>query len=200
MLQFLDAHKFSSANVKFSSTLLSQYIQDLVKQGELGSWSVAVMGSKQGNPIELPNGQRVNRVERSVLASSLSDRDPQARYLSALSPPEDELIDLDDMVPKTIRTVVDFRSLSDGMKRSCSSIRQELRPNSRGLILLYPLDVGGSGLTEAGKTENSERDDSRVPGKLSALKCNQNVFGVTFVFPKSHRTTGRYRYIVNGTV
>lgn len=200
ILQFLDTHIFSEANVRFSSKLLSQYIQDMMQKGELGSWTVAVMGSKNGNPITLPNGRRANRVERSIIASGLSERDDEAVYLSALSPPDDELIDLDDTVSLEVKSVLAFRTHKNGTRLSASALRLANRPNSRGLLMLYPLEVSGAPITYQSKAASRDIEPLPISGKLTPLKANIDIFGVTLVFPKTKNESGAYQYIINGTV
>ncbi len=199
ILKFISSYSFSPSNVKFSGELLRQYISDAVKNDELGSWSVAVMSNRDGIPLTLSNGETVYKVERSVLATNLSERDRDAVYLTALSPPEDELIDLDDLAPASIISVDDFLKGSSGERRNSSSLRQLQRPVSRGLLLLYPLENTGAASIQ-GSAQASEPDSIPISGKLTPLVCDCDVFGITIVFPTSRTVKGNYRYVVNGTV
>ena len=199
ILQFLDGYQFSMANVKFSSQMIRQYVNDMVSVGELSSWSVAVMSNRTGRSLQIPTGDTVFKVERSIIATNLSERDADAVYLTALSPPEDEMIDLDDIFPNSETSVEKFLAESGNQKRSTASIRQSLRPVSRGLLILYPLDNSGEAIPKT-RSEPSELDTIPISSKLAPLKTSIDVFGVTIVFPKSKNARGNYRYIVNGTV
>jgi len=196
ILQFLDVHPISEGNVKFSSVLLKNYITDLIQQDELKSWSVALMSSKSGDVLDLGKGRKVFKVQRSVLSGSLSERDPKGVYLVALSPPEDELVDLDDLASATCRSVSEFRKRADGTKSNCSAMRVSLRPTNRGLLLLYPLDTSGSKEVTANQGETEG-----VPlGRLTPLSAGGEIFGVTIVFPKTTKANGPHHYVVNGTL
>ena len=139
ILQFLDEQSFSKKNSKFYKKLLQDYISDLLKLDELTDWSVALMGVEQGSHITLKNGMRIHQAERSIISppSIFASRTVQLRSLSA---PQDELVDLYDLLENPEGSVENYlKSLSN--KFSGNLIRKRFRPKERGLLLLHPLNT-----------------------------------------------------------
>jgi hypothetical protein len=194
ILQFLDAYNFSTANIRFTRSLLRQYIMDLAESGELSNWSVVVVSSGTGSKYTFKTGQVVGRVKRSRLAGVRSERDPRAVYLTGLSPSADEIADLDDLLPATVTSLTSLKNDAKFAGQSYTSIRFSLRPKERGLLLLYPLETKQTVDLDSGKA------DVQFGGKLLSLEAQRDIFAATFVFPKSGVTKGRYNYLINGTV
>lgn len=189
ILQFLDEYQFSDANVKFDKRLLKSYIFDLNQVSELQQWSVAFVSSRTGIPLELGLESPVYKVQRSVVESTISERDRNAKYLTALSPPQDEIVDIEPSEFKVLQAA----SPDDFVKelgKTWSSIRMQLRSKDRGLLLIYPLESTG----EMNKVIESSN------GRLSPLKSECDLFGLTIVFPKAKNVDNTYEYAVNGSV
>jgi len=193
VLQFIEAYRFSSANIRFTPKMISNYIQDLTKLGELTDWSVAVMSPKSGVPLKLGN-ILVNKVDRSIVRAATSENDPQASHIKVLTTPRDELVDLFDLIGSPVIRFTDdlFKNREDSLSEVL--IRQKVRPKERGLLLLYALNP---------KPNISEDEHNQIISSSSVtvpLVAAGDAIGVAFVFPKTDNSKSLYRYVVNGTV
>jgi hypothetical protein len=193
ILQFVERYKFSTANIRFTAKIIAEYIQDLTKVGELTKWSVAVVSPKSGTPLELGNGRKVFKVDRSVMKRTKSQRDPQADHIKVITAPRDEIVDLRDLLlNKDARTTDTLFESEPGLTEVY--LRQNVRPRDRGLLLLYALNPNLQ-MTEA---EIQIALDS--PSQTMPLRAAGDAFAVSFVFPRTNNSKSTYRYVVNGTI
>ncbi len=88
---FLTNFRTHSAAIKVNSQLLSEFIQKMVRVGELTSWTVAVMSGKKTNPTVNVSGNDLHMILRTP-NSQHDDRYTIQRLLS----PRDEALDLDE--------------------------------------------------------------------------------------------------------
>jgi hypothetical protein len=145
-----DAHKINSA-------LLSEFVTRMMASGELTSWTVALVGSRDGNGIDLAPGIKTRMLERAA-KSAQADRYSIGRLLS----PRDEAIDLDEGAWKAaLELTRTTRRNSEDQTFDPSQIDTPNGPSirivrglgaegvaphpERGLLLLYALDPAGAG-------------------------------------------------------
>lgn len=195
ILQFLERHEFSAANIRFTAKMISDYISDLRKVGELSKWSVAVMSSKSGAPLDLGSDRRVFMVDRSVMKMTRSERDPSASHIKVITAPRDEVVDLEDvLIGRGLSTSSKDGPFEPPGVLTETSIRQHMRPADRGLLMLYPINPNIEITTAEVQRYLAE------PPQTMPLKAVSNLMGVAFVFPKSNSSQSSYRYVVNGTI
>jgi Z1 domain len=193
VLQLLGRYKFSAANIRFTAKMISDYVRDLNEVDELKKWSVALMSPKNGIPLDLGNGRRVFRVDRSVMKRTKSERDPAAAHIKVITAPRDELIDLKDkLLDQSVRNTEEIFAADPQLTEVY--FRQNIRPRERGLILLYALNPN----LELPEDEYQKMYES--PSQTMPVKAVDDAIAVAFVFPKTLNSKSTYRYIVNGTV
>jgi hypothetical protein len=193
ILQFIDRYKFSLGNIRFTAKMISDYIRDLNSVNELMKWSVAVMSTKSGTPINVGENRTVYKVDRSAMKLTRSERDPNARHIKVLTSPRDEVVDLKDIFGEANHRNTDdlFSSNPDYTE---VYLRQNLRPRDRGLLMLYPINPN------LDMTPEQEREFQDSPSQTMPLRAASELIGVSFVFPKTKNSKSTYRYLVNGTV
>ncbi len=193
VLRFLETYKFSRANIRFTSEMVSNYISDLNQLGELRNWSVAVMSSKSGDRFNLGEGRIAYKVRRSIVKRAHSELDRDAQHIKVLTAPGDEMIDLTDRLGEgRFKNTEEIFASEEAFKEI--HYRQNVRPKDRGLILLYPIE-GNSTMSE----EEAQRHLSS-PAQTMPVRSVQDVIGVAFVFPRTNNSKSTYNYVVNGTV
>lgn len=179
---------------KVNSVLLRDFVRAMAADGELTSWTVALLGSGSGGPHTFVGGLTIEAMIRRTADKDITDRYAIGRLLS----PRDEAIDLDSAawaaaLAKTKKTFnPEAGRQKDGVKPSMPeipngpSIRQ-IRGNGseadgvapapqRGLLLLYPLDPKESG-SEAlvGRTEPVMAFGVSFPASASGVKVEYAV-------------------------
>jgi hypothetical protein len=193
ILQFIERYNFSAANIRFTAKMISDYIHDLTKAGELTKWSVAVMSPKTGMPLDLGGGRTVFKVDRSIMKRTKSERDTCADHIKVITAPRDELIDLKDQILNG-----DARNTEEIFKNEPELtevyFRQNVRPRERGLLLLYALNPNLQ------MTEDEAKTFAESPSQTMPLRAVGDAFAVAFVFPRTQHSKSTYRYVVNGTV
>lgn len=193
ILQFMERYKFSSANIRFTAKMIVEYIHDLTKVGELTKWSVALMSPKTGKSLDLGNGRKIFKVDRSVMKKTKSERDPSADHIKVITAPRDELIDLkDQLLSRDARTTEEI--FKNDPELTEVYFRQNLRPRDRGLLMLYALNPNLE------MTQEEVKASLESPAQTMPLRASGDAFAVSFVFPKTHNSKSTYRYLVNGTV
>lgn len=191
ILQLLDGYVVPGDNPNFNNRMIQSYITELVKIGELTSWSVAVMSQKTGDPISLSDVS-VHPLRRSVKQESRDSQGKRTAILRAVSTPGEELIDLSDRISTPFSRTDDILEPQNGNRRSDTQLRHELRPKERGLLKIYPLqtiiDLPGDAVGL----------DETIPA--NPLRGTSQLFGLSLVFPESNSSWGRGGYVRNKTV
>ena len=143
VVSFLDGFNTHEAARKAQGWLLARYIRSRVAEGELLSWTVVLISSAAASSNHSVAGHEVGLISRD-------DRsDSDARYvIRRLVSPRDEALDLTE---EEYRSALDLTremwTADPGRSRrteppeipSGPAIRR-MRPATRGLLLLYPLD------------------------------------------------------------
>lgn len=191
ILQFLDDHEFSAANLKFNAKRISDYIVQAGETGELEDWSVAFVSKlKATRSVALSQTVRLGLSDRSISDGLLSELDPEARYVSRVSTPIDEFIDMGDLVQNCPSDVDAFATI-EGPKHGIGYFRKKYRPKDRGLLLIYAINPD---------SQLDERLNSSSPYPLVPLKAPDVVYGVCFVFPETANRHGSTAYVVNRSI
>lgn len=193
ILQFIDKYNFSEGNIRFTAKMVSDYISQLNNVGELRDWSIGFMSPKSGTPLDLGKDRKVFKVERSLVKKTKSDRDAEAQHIKVITAPDDELIDLFDILPVDgIKYTEEFFKNNPDVTEAM--VRKNERPKDRGLLLLYAINPNLD-MSKDEEEKHLNSDSQTMPVKAAA-----DVIGVAFVFPQTSNTKSTFRYIVNGTV
>lgn len=91
IIDFLNSYQTHPAAYKVNGPLIAEFIESMVKDQELTSWTVALIGGGQGREIEIAEDIRIDMLKRTPNANH-ADRYSIGRLLS----PRDEAIDLDE--------------------------------------------------------------------------------------------------------
>ncbi len=174
VLEFLRDYR-ASANICFApsasgTTRIAEYVRTMVGKGELGSWTVALVGTSLAERAAIP-GTEYRVVGRKIDADKLSVRRDQYTF-QGVAMGQDEAIDLDEQEHANALAAWE----GNGDRRSRAAFYRMYRPATRGLLLLYPI------IPEypAGKP----------------LDLDNPVIGVAVSFPKSERDEGQ-TYVCN---
>ncbi len=194
ILRFIERYNFSPANTKFSSQSLISYLTDQTAQGELDDWSVAIIGIKSGKEVLIADKYKVNASERSVIKESYASEFEDSVQLRALTPPDDELIDLQDLFKPNIKTISEaFPRKTESAQESVLA-RTQIRPSDRGLLLIYPINWHPDMTDEEFERLRAE------PSITEPLRAAGPVFGVTIVFPRAKSAKSQFKYITNKSI
>ncbi len=128
----------ATANVCFDGTadgssMVARFIESMNRNGELGTWTVAIVGNSQKkNPAIAGRGYFT--VNRNIDKGKSAARRNQ-HVFQGVAMGQDEAIDLN---PEQYRkAVADAKLIGDG--RSRAAFYRINRPSERGLLLLYPI-------------------------------------------------------------
>jgi hypothetical protein len=171
VIGFLQGYSTHPGAHRVVSPVLAEFVRAMAAQGELSSWTVAVIGAQGGEPYSITRGLETHMIKRTV------SRDTDDRYsIGRLLSPRDEAIDLDESEWNAALALTRNTWSHDPARLQSSSqpdtpngpaIRQiagfgtdALRGHpERGLLILYYIDP----------------EKSRVGGKLPLL-----AFGISF--------------------
>lgn len=152
VVDFLRSYRTSPKALKVRSPLLADFIQTMMKEGELRSWTVAIPGS--GSTVDAADKlfPGVGMIKRTTT----NQTDDDAYRIGRLVSPRDEAIDLEDADWKIALETTRNAWHADPARQK----RQQVAPDepngpgirkarelaglregrSRGLLLLYPID------------------------------------------------------------
>jgi hypothetical protein len=143
VVDFLSSYQ-AHPNARLANTgRLLDYIKAQLRQGELVSWTIALISNAKADHHTTIGGLDVGLTLRKDAASDSSTeyRLVKSRLLSPL----DEMLDLSEATQQEVLELTRERRREAGKSESKSNtsdgkIVREKRPPSRGLLLLYPLD------------------------------------------------------------
>jgi hypothetical protein len=176
---FLAQYQFHERNKAFSSELLTGYIKDQNKSGDLLMWNVVIVSRKkprqeggQEKLLDLGFSRQIPLLNRSRL-----ETDAAATYA-----------DLGVIANGYSDIVADLDLPPDEIKKASAAVLKMKRPSRIGLLLLYPIDkdsipMGG---------EKNLRHRVRQP-----LQAVEHLIGTAFAFPKSSISTPQGYKTVN---
>lgn len=150
VITFLSAYRTHPEAYKVNSTLLAKFIEKMNGVGELGAWTVAVVGSSQGREHALVPGLDVGMLQRK------SAQKPGRYAIGRLLSPRDEAIDLDEVEWAHALTITRKAWHKDAARRNGEEPKDPSGPairlvrgqgapkgrphKDRGLLLIYLLD------------------------------------------------------------
>ena len=147
---FLDSYTTHDSAVRVHSRILREFIEAQVAEGELTSWTVALMAGNRAGQYTI-GGRNVEMIERSPSTRGGDQSEADRYVIRRLLAPRDEAIDLEleDYEAALHMTIDNWREDPGRSRRqeepttpSGPSIRE--RRNARnGLLLLYPLSPAG---------------------------------------------------------
>ncbi len=188
ILDFLSSYETHPDAIKVHGALLAQFIKEMNKVNELSSWTVALIGGRDGNESNFGSGLKLRTLERKP-NDGVNDRYSIGRLLS----PRDESIDLDNCSWEAALAITRKAWHADPARRK-SKIEPD-EPNGpaarkvrglgtetipahpeRGLLLLYALDPIKGGLPEG--TPDVIAFGMSFPGSRSGKKVEYRVNNV----------------------
>ncbi len=164
-LQDMRTHKDAP---KVNSRLIAEFILKNSQAGRLTEWTVVLLAGGQGRPVQIEQFGKVLLTRRAELKN-----DPSKYCVRRIVSPADESIDLtEEEKNRAMNDTESAWSKKDPDSRgelpgapSGPCIR-DVRPPSRGLLLVYPLEL--------------YRDEKPVP-----MPCEEPIIGFALSFPSS---------------
>ena len=185
IIDFLNDYQTHPAAYKVNGRLIAEFITTMIREQELTSWTVALIGGGRGEQAEIYNGIRIDMLKRTP-NYNYSDRYSIGRLLS----PRDEAIDLDE--PAWLAALAETRSAWRADPARMQEKKEPDEPNGpairkvrgfgarevaahpeRGLLLLYVLDPQEAGLPD--RTPPVVAFGISFPGSRSGLKVEYKV-------------------------
>lgn len=193
-LNFLEKYPFSEYDHRFNYGLLSSYVQNLIKCGELSNWSIALMSqnqTKDDHRVELGvDGLCVYSVDRRQMHSYSSESKDNWVAIKSVTSFRDELIDMDFETDET--SILKFIGKGDDRK-NLVELRNRRSPQ-QPLLLIYPIFTNCN-------TSNEERVELIKGRTLHPIISEiPHLFAFTLVFPPTKQARFNFNYVANATV
>jgi len=139
---FLGDYRTDRMAQRVRPRLIADYVEQCARNGELGNWTVALVGSSQAETSLLVGGHTVGPVTRKALKDERDTADNRYTIRRILSP-KDEQLDLYDTQVKAARDATEQEAkLKEKPKTpqepSGTFLRKQRDPN-QALLLLYPI-------------------------------------------------------------
>ena len=173
--------------------MISNYIQELVKNGELTSWSVVVMNKNQpAVQYTFSNSIQAGCFDRNR-AEDTNWNTYYIRKNHIVGNQTDEFIDLDEdlinaALKRTRQRKAELNRVWDKDYPAPEIVRQEFRPRTNPLLLIYPLN------TECANVKDKHGNIQN--GTISYSKTDDPFIGFVISFPSSS-TNIAISYAVN---
>ncbi|PDP82612.1 Z1 domain-containing protein [Prevotella intermedia] len=190
---YLSKFKVANSLKKVDLDMISNYIQELVKKGELTSWSVVVMNKNQpAVQYTFSNSIQVGCFDRNR-AEDTNWNTYYIRKNHIVGNQTDEFIDLDeDLINAALeRTRQRKAELNRGWDKEYPApeiVRQEFRPRTNPLLLIYPLNPECANV--------KDKHGNIQSGTISYSKTDDPFIGFVISFPSSS-TNIAISYAVN---
>ena len=186
VIEFLQRYRTHPEAHKVVAAVLAEFIASMTAEGELTTWTVALLGGGKGRPISLGTGIGIDMTKRTQ-RSSADDRYSIGRLLA----PRDEAIDLDgtaweaalELTREIWRASPDSQTTREPDMPSGPAIRRirgsgaanvTPRPD-RGLLLLYVIDPEEAGAGLSKDIEGIAAFGISFPGSRSGVKVEYKV-------------------------
>lgn len=190
---YLSKFKVADSLKKVDLDMISSYIHDLVRVGELTSWSVVVMNKNQSAVQHVfSNGIQAGCFDRSR-AEDTNWNTYYIRKNHIVGNQTDEFIDLDDdlldaALERTLQRKAELNKSWDKDYPAPEIVRQEFRQRINPLLLIYPLNpVCANVLNKQGEIQSDT---------ISYSKTDEPFIGFVVSFPSSN-TNIAVSYAVN---
>jgi hypothetical protein len=146
---FFDRYVAENKARRVRPEFISQYIKDSMRVGELKEWTVGIFNKSVGVKAEVDwSGLRIALTTRAPLESLEDVRARKRMTIRGILSPDHEFI---DMGASELETALRESNGSSGVvkgARPTGRAVRELRPASRGLLLIYLLDPEVKDLSE----------------------------------------------------
>lgn len=190
---------FRSFNVaeslkKVNMELICQYIEQLETQGELTSWSVALMNKENTqNKFSFDNGIKVGCFDRNR-AKEIGDDTYFIRKNHIVGNPTDEFIDIDKKL--LLEALQETRDIMQEQGRewdkdypSPKIVREKYRSVTNPLLIIYPLNP---------KCANIKNENGTIKeGTVQYTENDPPFIGFAIAFPHSNSANSTVTYAVN---
>ena len=167
---------------KVDLDMISTYIQDLVREGELTSWRVVLMNKKDSAEAThtFSNGLKVGCFDRNR-ADDTNWTTYYIRKNHIVGNPKDEFIDLDNELLGTAleRTRQVKKNWEEKNYPAPEIVRQEFRPRTNPLLLIYPLNPECANV--------KDKQGNIVAGTVAYRKTDEPFIGFVISFPGSEK-------------
>ena len=190
---------FRSFNVaeslkKVNMELICQYIEQLETQGELTSWSVALMNKENTqNIFSFDNGIEVGCFDRNR-AKEIGDDTYFIRKNHIVGNPTDEFIDIDKKL--LLEALQETRDIMQEQGRewdkdypSPKIVREKYRSVTNPLLIIYPLNPKCANIKNANGTIKE--------GTVQYTENDPPFIGFAIAFPHSNSVNSTVTYAVN---
>lgn len=174
VMDFIDAYRFHPDSAELKSELINRYVETCLAEGELQTWTVAVIGRQPDvdlGEVDLGLGELVGRIGRSKMNS------PGDANIKTLMSQVDRAVDLGDETRASIDTLG-----QDQLASLRNTPERGGRGDGSGLLLLYP--IAADSKPKAAPSGSRPVRDERVP-----LDAVDTLIGVGLVFPETARWT-----------
>jgi hypothetical protein len=187
---YFSKFKVADSLKKVDLDLISNYIQELMKEDELTSWRVALMNKKDNaeSAHTFSNGLTVGCFDRNR-ADDTNWTTYYIRKNHIVGNQKDEFVDLDDDLLETAleRTKQVKKNWEEKDYPAPEIIRQEFRPRTNPLLLIYPLNPECANV--------KDKQGNIVAGTVTYQKTDEPFIGFVISFPGSEK-----QYAISYTV
>jgi len=192
--EFLSKFKVADSLKKVDLDMISTYIQDLVRAGELTSWRVVLMNKKDSADAThaFSNGIKTGCFDRNR-AEDTNWNTYYIRKNHIVGNQTDEFIDLDKdllsaALERTRQRKTELNKTWDKDYPAPEIVRQEFRPRTNPLLLIYPLNPACANVLD--------KQGNIQSGTISFSKTDEPFIGFVISFPGSS-TNIAVSYAVN---
>ena len=184
---YLSKFKVADSLKKVDLDMICSFIQELVREGELTAWRVGLMNKKDAAEAKhtFSNGLKVGCFDRNR-ADDTNWNTYYIRKNHIVGNQKDEYIDLDDDLLEAAleRTREIKKNWEDKNYPAPDIVRQEFRPRTNPLLLIYPLNPECANVK------------SKPAGTITYEKTDEPFIGFVISFPSSS-TSIAISYTVN---
>jgi hypothetical protein len=179
---YFSKFKVADSLKKVDLDLICNYIQDLVREGELTSWRVVLMNKKDNAETThtFSNGLKVGCFDRNR-ADDTNWTTYYIRKNHIVGNQKDEFVDLDsDLLDAALERTRDVKTnWGDKDYPAPEIVRQEFRPRTNPLLLIYPLNPECANI--------KDKQGNPVAGTVTYQKMDEPFIGFVISFPGSEK-------------
>jgi hypothetical protein len=179
---YLSKFKVADSLKKVDLDMINTYIQDLVNASELTSWRVVLMNKNQSAVQHtFSNGLQAGCFDRNR-AEDTNWNTYYIRKNHIVGNQTDEFIDLDDdllgaALERTQQRKAELNKSWDKDYPAPEIVRQEFRPRTNPLLLIYPLNPECANV--------KDKQGNRIAGTITYEKTDEPFIGFVISFPSS---------------
>ena len=190
VIDFLTSYKTHPEAHKVNSLLLSRFIQSLVSEGELTTWTIALIGGGDGGQLELSDAVSVKMLQRTAHGAH-----PDRYSIGRLMSPRDEAIDLDEASWNAALAITKAAFHADGGRKATS--KEPTVPNGPAIRRVRGFGAPGiPGHPERGVLFLYALDPEKAGAEAGLAKDSPPVIGFAISFPAS-KSGAKVEYRVN---